>query len=109
MKAQITTRDDLSFTQRDSEGRLINWPRNSPGVAADWQRGLGFFDDEVCGLASLDETEAYNAIRFAIAGMGVHSTNLEIAFIDRAARAAILGMRSMREGSESFEPVDKLD
>ena len=70
MKASIKTREELSFTQRDPQGRLINWPRNNPGVAEDWDKGLAFFDDEVSILAFHDETEAFNAIMWAIIGMG---------------------------------------
>lgn len=109
MSTQTKTRDDLSFTRRDSKGRMINWPRDNPGVAADWAKGRAFFDDEVFTLASHDETEAYDAIRFAIMGMGGRYTNLEMGFADRIARAAVLGLRAIREGAEHFEPVDDGD
>lgn len=109
MNAQIMTRDDLSFTRRDGEGRLDNWPRKNPGVAEDWGKGMAFFDAEVSSLALHDETEAFNAIRFAIISMGGHYTNLEIGFADRVARAAVLGLRVMREGVTPFEPVDDWD
>ncbi|HEX4549916.1 hypothetical protein [Pseudomonas sp.] len=109
MKSSIQTREDLSFTQRDPEGRLINWPRNNPGVAEDWDKGLAFFDTEVSCLASHDETEAFNAIMWAIIGMGGRYTNLELGFVDRVARAAVLGLRAMREGVTPFEPVDDWD
>jgi hypothetical protein len=74
MNGSIQTREDLSFTRRDPEGRLINWPRNNQGVAEDWDKGLAFFDAEVASLASQDETEAFNAIMWAIIGMGGNST-----------------------------------
>jgi hypothetical protein len=106
MSTAIQTRDDLSFTQRDSEGRLINWPRNNPGVAADWQKGVDFFEGEVRDLASLDETEAFYAIQFALVGMGGRYTCLEIGFIDRVARAAVIGLRVIRGGATRFEPTD---
>ena len=54
MKTAIQTRDDLSFTKRDDMGRLINWPRNNPGVAADWEKGLACFDYEITELAAHD-------------------------------------------------------
>ncbi|WP_339465539.1 hypothetical protein [Pseudomonas capeferrum] len=100
----LQTRDDLSFTQRDGEGRLINWPRNNPGVATDWGKGIDFFEHEVAGLASNNETQAYNAIRFAITGMGGRYTCLELGFAESVARAAIIGLRAMRNGVERFEP-----
>lgn len=39
MSPAIQTREDMSFTRRDDQGRLINWPRNNPGAAEDWQKG----------------------------------------------------------------------
>jgi hypothetical protein len=109
MTSLIKTREDLSFTQRDSAGRMVNWPRNNPGVAEDWDKGIAFVDVEVCALASHDETEAFNAIWCALVGMGGRYTNLEIGFVDRVARAAVLGLRVMREGATPFEPVDDWD
>ncbi|AMB86672.1 hypothetical protein AWM79_15710 [Pseudomonas agarici] len=106
MKTSIETRDDLSFTQCDPEGRRINWPRNNPGVEADWQKGIGFFDVEVATLAAHDETEAFYAIQFALMGMGGRSTMLEIGFIDRVTKAAVIGLRALREGAEPFAPTD---
>jgi hypothetical protein len=106
MSADIKSRDDLSFTVRDVEGRLINWPRNNPGVAADWQKGIQFFESEVRGLASHDETEAFDAIRFALSGMGGRYTCLEIGFIERVALAAMVGLRALRAGAEQFAPTD---
>lgn len=106
MKTSIKTRDDLSFTKRDPQGRLINWPRNNPGVAADWQKGIDFFDAEVATLAANDETEAFHAIQFALTGMGGRSTMLEIGFIDRVTKAAMIGLRAMREGALQFAPTD---
>lgn len=102
----IQTRDDLSFTRRDSEGRLVNWPRNNPGVASDWKKGIDFFECEVYELATHDETEAFHAIEFAIAGMGGRYTSLEIGFAESVARAAVLGLRAMRSGAVRFEPTD---
>lgn len=102
----ILCRDDLSFTKRDDEGRLINWPRNNPGVAADWKKGIAFFDSEIAELAANDETAACHAIEFAILGMGGSTTNLEISFAESVARAAILGLRAMRSGTQRFEPKD---
>lgn len=105
-KRPVLCRDDLSFTKRDDEGRLINWPRYNYGVPADWKKGIACFDGEVAELAAHDETEAFHAIQFAIADMGGRSTSLEIGFIDRVARAAVIGLRAMRNGTQRFEPKD---
>lgn len=109
MNTAIQTRDDLSFTKRDSEGRLINWPRNNLGVAADWQKGFDFFKCEVLHLAAHDETEAFYAIQFALVGMGGRYTCLEIGFIDRVAHAAVIGLRAMRNSAERFQPQDSAE
>ena len=109
MKTGIQTRDDLSFTKRDDMGRLINWPRNNPGVAADWEKGLACFDYEITELAAHDETEAFYAIQFALVGMGGRYTCLEIGFIDRVAHAAVIGLRAMRNSAERFQPQDSAE
>ncbi|MNR50614.1 hypothetical protein D3C85_1701610 [compost metagenome] len=75
-------------------------------MPADWEKGIACFDGEVFELAAHDETEAFNAIQFAIAGMGGRTTNLELGFIDRVARAAVLGLRVIRGGAARFEPKD---
>lgn len=106
MNGSVRAREDLSFTQRDVEGRLINWPRNNPGVAADWQKGIDFFECEVCDLATHDETEAFDAIRFALVGMGGRYTCLEIGFIEHVALAAMVGLRALREGAQPFRPAE---
>ncbi|MGY3172402.1 hypothetical protein ACVWYU_001779 [Pseudomonas sp. TE12234] len=105
----VQTRDDLSFTVRDPLGRMVNWPRNNPGVAADREKGMTYFDHEVSALASFDETEAFHAVQFAIIGMGGHYTNLEIGFAQRVAAAAVLGLRAMRNGMPDFVPVEQDD
>ncbi|GHS83154.1 hypothetical protein PAGU2196_39880 [Pseudomonas sp. PAGU 2196] len=105
-KAAITCRDDLTFTSRDDCGRMVNWPRNKPGVAADWGKGIAFFDCEIVELSATSETAAYEAIRFAIADMGGRTTNLELGFADAVAKAAALGLRAMRNGAERFTPID---
>lgn len=106
VKTPILCRDDLSFTERDDCGRMVNWPCNNPGVADDWKKGIDFFDNEIAGLAVNDETAAFHAIEFAITGMGGHYTCLEIGFAESIARAAILGLRAIRNGAERFEPKD---
>lgn len=106
IRASITCRDDLTFTSRDDCGRMVNWPRNNPGVAADWEKGIAFFDSEIVELSANDETAAYEAIRFAITGMGGRTSNLELGFADAVAKAAATGLRAMRNGAERFAPID---
>lgn len=106
IKRPILCRDDLSFTKRDDEDRLINWPRYNKGVPADWKKGIACFDGEVAELAANDETEAFCAIQAAIMDMGGRFTCLETGFIDRVARAAVIGLRAMRNGTQRFEPKD---
>jgi hypothetical protein len=106
VKRPILCRDDLSFTKRNERGRMVNWPQNNPGVAADWEKGIAFFDSEIAELSAVDETEAYDAIKFAITDMGGSTTNLELAFVDAVARAAVLGLRAIRNGTERFTPID---
>ena len=105
----IRTRDDLSFTSRDAQGLMVNWPKNNPGVAADWEKGMAFFDEEVSALAAFDETIAFEAIRWAILGMGGRTTCLELGFAERIAAAAVLGLRAMRNGEDDFVPLDRGD
>jgi hypothetical protein len=106
-KVKIKSRDDLSFTKRDAGGLMINWPRKNPGVATDWKKGIGFFDGDITALAGVNETEAYDAITYALLGMGGHYTNLEFGFIQTVARAAVLGLRATRGGAAQFEPIDE--
>lgn len=107
VRPPIYTRDDLSFTRRDEMGRMINWPRNNPGVAEDWKKVMAFFDNEIAELASFDETSAFHAIQFAITSMGGRYTCLEIGFAESVARAAVLGLRAMRSGAPRFKPDDR--
>lgn len=100
----ITCRDDLSFTTRDDCGRMTNWPQNNPGVAGDFARGTACFD-EVAMLAGADETDAFHAIKSAMIDMGGRTTNLELGFVESVARAAVLGLRAMRNGASRFEPL----
>lgn len=106
VKTPILCRDDLSFTKRDDCGRMVNWPQNNPGVAADWEKGIAFFDSEIAELSANDERAAFHAIQFAVLSMGGHYTCLEIGFAESIARAAILGLRAIRNGAERFEPKE---
>ena len=109
VKAPILNRDDLSFAKRDNSGCLVNWPANNPGVASDWEKGKAFFDGEIFELAGNDETEAFQAIEFAILGMGGRYTSLELGFAESVALAAVIGLRALRGGAEPFTPIDDPD
>ena len=59
-------RDDLSFTKRDDEGRLLNW--FVPSRNGQWHEHYGIGEiwfSEIVELAKHDPQEAFNAMRFA--------------------------------------------
>lgn len=72
-RTTILSRDDLSFTKRDSNGLMINWvvqphwfmpPRNG-----NWHEhyGIGeFWFQEIVELARNNPEEAFNALRFIV-------------------------------------------
>lgn len=98
-RGNITSRLDLSFTERDSEGRLSNWcvPHDPQGS---WHAGveLGYLHfSEIAELASCDETEAYHAIRCALNDLGWQSGGwgIECGFSEALARAAVAGLRAL--------------
>ena len=113
------SRDDLSFTRRDAQGRLINWSVN-PRCRL-WHEGLDrgeAFFREVAELAAHDEREAYDAIRFAFgdewqpptSGSSEWSSGMpgeEAGFADALARAVIEGLRARRRGAEPYRPERK--
>ncbi|RAU43684.1 MULTISPECIES: hypothetical protein [unclassified Pseudomonas] len=105
----ITSWKDLSFTRRNSGGRVVFWPRNNPGVSSDFGKGKAFFDKEIGALAAVDETEAFTVICAVLSDMAHRSTNLEIGFADSIGRAAILGLRALREGANAFKPIENFD
>lgn len=103
----IQSRDDLSFTSRDSEGRLNNWavPHDRNG---NWHDGLIIgekYFDEVRQLALFDELEAYHAIKFALNSGNWQSGGwgIETGFTQALAKAAILGMRQLQNGAIAFD------
>ena len=113
------SRDDLSFTRRDAEGRLNNWavtPRQrmwADGI----DRGAAFFE-EVAELAANDEGEAYDAVQFAFIGEWAaapdgssqwsnRGAGEEMGFAAAVARAVIDGLRARREGAAPFDPERK--
>ncbi len=70
LKQRIRNRDDLSFTQRDANGRLINWV--IPSEKNNWHESYGIGETwfaEIIGLARYNPDEAYYAMRFAASEM----------------------------------------
>jgi prophage antirepressor-like protein len=68
VRKPIRSRDDLSFTARDDQGRFQNWavPHEHGG---DWHRGIEVGKAcfaEVLELAQYNRKEAANALRFAL-------------------------------------------
>jgi len=63
---RIRKREDLSFTARDSEGRMLNW--FVPSRTNQWHEHVGIGEEwfaEVVELAKHDPSEAFDALRFA--------------------------------------------
>lgn len=104
-------RQDLSFTALDSEGRMINWNvRHS--MTDNWQdtvpQGNALFL-EVAKLAQHSEAEAYHAMRLAVSDPRWSGEwGEEYGFMESLAKAAIIGLRALRDGSPSYDP-DVLD
>jgi|APLak6261691555_1056199.scaffolds.fasta_scaffold10917_2 hypothetical protein len=103
----IQSRDDLSFTSRDGEGRLNNWDvlhdRNG-----NWSEGLVIgekYFDEIRQLALFDEIEAFHAIEFAMNSGHWQSSGwgIEMGFTRALAKAAMLGMRQLQQGAVEFD------
>ncbi len=101
----IRSRDDLSFTKRDEQGRMINWvvPPYSP--TEKWTDGFELgkhFFCEIVELAINNPKEAKNAIRFAFTsenplahgtGFGNRGRGAECGFVESLAKMAVYGIR----------------
>ncbi len=103
----IQNRDDLSFTSRDSEGRINNWdvPHDKKG---NWHEGLIIgeqYFNEVRQLALFNEVEAFHAIEFAMNSGYWQSSGwgIEMGFTQAMAKAAMLGMRQLQHGAVAFD------
>lgn len=62
----IRSREDLSFTKRDAEGRMLNW--FMPSRENNWHEHYGIGEiwfSEIVELARHNPKEAYHAMRFA--------------------------------------------
>ncbi|MGD1827911.1 Bro-N domain-containing protein [Chromobacterium violaceum] len=94
------SRDELSFTVRDSEGRLLNW--FVPSRTNNWHEGVGIgqaWFDEIVSLARRNPKEAYDAMRFVgfrlIPYLG-HGH--EDGFFDMMSRWALAGIHAHHGG-----------
>ena len=78
IRRRIRSRDDLSFTRRDSRGVLINWQPPHDGYGIAWENayaiGKAWFG-EVAELAQHNAEEAYFAIVHAARLMAVHTAS----------------------------------
>jgi hypothetical protein len=107
-QAQPRSRDDLSFTARDAEGRLDNW-RVVHSQNDNWgqtvPRGKGYFS-EVAALAQFSEQDAFHAIYCAVNDRGWDNRGWgeEYGFSRELAAAAIVGLRALRAGAKRFNP-----
>jgi hypothetical protein len=97
------SRNDLSFTSRDAEGRLHNWAvRHNQND--NWHDGILIgkrYFAEVAALARYSEKEAFDAIRFAMNASDWSSRGWgeEQGFSEALAAAAIAGLRVLRNGA----------
>lgn len=111
---RIRTRDDLSFTARDSEGRLINWHVPHDPLE-NWGEKFAIGQSylaEIAELATHDEQEACRSIQYALSGgcdfgRGDSTTftnqgwGQECGFAEAIARAVIEALRERRHAQTS--------
>lgn len=95
-------RDGLTFTCRDSGGRLKNWLPGERTDSAIWRdgraRGEARFK-EIERLAEVDEFEAYWGILAAITSTDWRPEwGEERGFAERLAAAAVIGMHAVSSG-----------
>lgn len=117
-KPNIASREDLSFTATsDNPGIVSNWkvPHDKGGYWGDTVPiGRRYFS-EVCELAAVDERASFYAILTAIDSVEWnHSESgcgwgIEYGFSQELAAAAVIGLRTMREGAASFDYEAKND
>lgn len=99
-KGKIRRRDDLSFTRRDDQDRLINWYVDPAQRARYWENGKAIgkaWFGEVRKLAKHNPAGAFDALRFGCCDMS-GSGGEEAGFIEAFAQAAIAGILAHPEG-----------
>lgn len=107
MNKPILKRDDLSFTSRNKDDFILNWdvPHDKNGC---WHEGIKIglqHFAEVAELASSDEYEAFNAMRFAMNNHGWKTGcwGIETGFSQAMAAAAIVGLRALKSGAAPYD------
>lgn len=97
---KIRSRDDLSFTQRDAEGRLINW--HMPHRANNWHEHYGIGEtwfNEIIELARHNPREAYYAMKYAGEDMVRYWNKGHVSgFFDRMAQWALTAILNTPDG-----------
>jgi hypothetical protein len=101
IRTAIRSRDDLSFTERDSNGCLINW-YIQPGLRArhhsdGMEAGKAWFA-KVIELARHAPDKALSALRWAYRAMDQHGHGEEEGFMTEFARAALAGILAHPDG-----------
>lgn len=104
----ITCRADLSFTQKDEQGRMLNW--FIPSRPGNWHEHYGIgqaWFDEIVELARVNPREAYDALRFAGPALTqyVNWGHAE-GFVEAFARYAIAAMVQGKPLQLPFAPSD---
>jgi hypothetical protein len=99
IRTAIRSRDDLSFTERDSNGALLHWyPGSRARLYADgMETGKAWFA-EVAELARHAPHEALYALRWAYRAMDQHGHGEEEGFMAEFARAALAGILAHPDG-----------
>jgi hypothetical protein len=100
-KGQIRRRDDLSFTRRDAQDRLINWHVDPAQRAVYWENGKAIgkvWFEEVRKLAKHNPKKAFDALRFGCCDMSRSGYGEEAGFMEAFAQAAIAGILAHPEG-----------
>ncbi|WP_020484549.1 hypothetical protein [Methylomonas sp. MK1] len=95
-KRTIRSRDDLSFTKRDHEGRMLNWFMPDRNGNYHEHYGIGeIWFNEIVDLARHNTQDAYDAMKFAGPELTRYWNNGHSeGFFDRMSRWALAGIIS---------------
>lgn len=107
---EIRSRNDLSFTDFGSRTADKNWtvPHDENTNFDNCARLGGYFFSEIAALAASNESEAFDAIRFALLSHGWQpSFGIEVGFAAELAAAAMVGLRTIREGADLYDYASK--
>ncbi len=98
---RIVSREDLSFTVRDSQDRLVNWYVPPEARTRYWGNGCevgAAWFEEVKQLAHIDPEEAVFALQFAWHTMNQRAPGEESGFMKAFAQAAVAGILAYPQG-----------